>query len=112
MPASVLVARVSLRRACPACGSAQCADPADCLYFLTSRPWGDCIKCDGSGWAGEDRPFEVFCPFCLGSGLDEYVPGTVEPDEISEGARERHAAYVAHLTALVAQSPAPLAVAA
>lgn len=112
MPSSPLRVHVSRQRACPACGSTRCADPAQCLYFLTSRPWGDCVKCGGSGFAGEDSPLEIFCGYCLGSGLDEYMPGTITPDQISEGAKRRHAAFVAHLTALVSQSPAPVAVAA
>ncbi|MER6713270.1 hypothetical protein ABZZ16_07860 [Streptomyces sp. NPDC006386] len=112
MPASPLVVRVSLQRACPACMDVRCADPAECLYFLTSRPWADCIKCDGSGFASESEPLAVFCGYCDGSGLNEFTPGEITPDQISEGAKERHAAYVAQLTAHVAQSPAPLAVAA
>jgi hypothetical protein len=112
MPASALVARVSLQRACPACLEIRCSEPAECLYFLTSRPWGDCVKCDGSGFAGEDSPLEIFCGFCDGSGLNEYSAGQITPDEISDRAKERHAAYIARLTDIVSQSPAPLAVAA
>ncbi|MFF3876472.1 hypothetical protein [Streptomyces sp. NPDC001978] len=112
MPSSPLRVHVSLRRACPACGDARCLDPAQCLYFLTSRPWGDCVKCEGSGFASEDSPLEIFCGYCLGSGLDEYMPGTITADQISKGAKKRHAAFVVHLTALVSQSPAPVAVAA
>lgn len=113
MPASPLTVQISLQRGCPACMGVRCADPAECLYFLTSRPWADCIMCDGSGWAGEDcDPLEIFCGFCDGSGLNEFGPGTITDDEISEGAKERLAAYVSRLTALVSQDPAPLGVAA
>ncbi|CAL9500780.1 hypothetical protein SUDANB105_03412 [Streptomyces sp. enrichment culture] len=112
MPASPLTVQISLQRACPACLGVRCADPAECLYFLTSRPWGDCIKCDGTGWAGEDSLLEIFCGYCDGSGLNEYTPGTITPDEISDRAKERLAAYIARLNEIVSQSPAPLAVAA
>ncbi|WP_432018825.1 hypothetical protein [Streptomyces sp. 1222.5] len=112
MPSSPLRVHVSLQRACPACLDVRCADPAECLYFLTSRPWGDCVKCDGSGWAGEDSPLEIFCGYCDGSGLNEYTPGAITPDDISDRAKERHAAYVARLVDLLAASSAPLAVAA
>ncbi|QIP72881.1 hypothetical protein [Streptomyces sp. VN1] len=111
MPSSVLISRVTLHRGCPACSGVRCADPADCLYFLTSRPWADCVKCDGSGWASEISASEVFCVYCDGSGLNEYTPGEITPEEISDRAKERHAAYVARLTSLVAAS-ARLAVAA
>jgi len=112
MPASPLTVQISLQRACPACMGVRCVDPAECLYFLTSRPWADCFKCDGSGWAGECDPLAIFCGFCDGSGLNEFAPGQITDDEISDGAKERLAAYVARLTALVSQAPAPLAVAA
>ncbi|MFJ9726143.1 hypothetical protein ACIRP3_25640 [Streptomyces sp. NPDC101209] len=112
MPSSSLTVRIAHQRACPACGDARCSDPAECLYLLTSRPWGDCFKCGGSGYAGEDSPLEIFCRYCLGSGLDEYAPGAITPDQISEGAKTRHAAFVAYLAALVSQRSAPLAVAA
>ncbi|MER5909328.1 hypothetical protein ABT124_02205 [Streptomyces sp. NPDC001982] len=88
----------------------RCADPAECLYFLTSRPWADCTICEGSGYAGEYSVLDVFCPICGGSGLNEYGPGEITPDEISDRAKKQHAAHVARLTALV--PPARLAVAA
>ncbi|WP_159039690.1 hypothetical protein [Streptomyces sp. TP-A0356] len=110
MPASPLTVQISLQRGCPACMGVRCADPAECLYFLTSRPWADCVKCDGSGFAGESEPLAVFCGYCDGSGLNEYTPGGITPDQISDRAKERHAEYVARLTALV--STAPVAVAA
>ncbi|MGC0383257.1 hypothetical protein [Streptomyces sp. SAI-129] len=110
MPASLLVSRVTLHRGCPACMGVRCTDPADCLYFLTSRPWADCIKCDGSGWASEVSASEVFCGYCDGSGLNEYNPGEIALEEISDRAKERLAGHVARLTALV--TPAPLKVVA
>lgn len=42
MPASVLNVRLAARRACPVCTESVCVKPAECLYFLTSRPWADC----------------------------------------------------------------------
>lgn len=102
MPASLLRVRVMVQRGCPACMAVRCADPAECLYFLTSRPWADCVKCDGSGWASEDMPGQVFCGYCDGSGLNEYTPGSITPEEISDRAKERHAAYVAALRARIA----------
>ncbi|TRV82104.1 hypothetical protein FKN01_02220 [Streptomyces sp. 130] len=108
-----MTVQISLQRGCPACEGFPCADPAECLYFLTSRPWADCVKCEGSGWAGEEcGSLQVFCSFCNGSGLNEFTPGEITDDEISKGAKERHAAYVAKLSAMVNQSPARLAVAA
>ena len=113
MPSSPRTVHVSTQRACPACGATRCSDPAQCLYFLTSRPWADCIKCAGSGWAGDDcDPLQIFCGCCDGSGLNEFGVGQVSPDEISDGAKERLAAYVARLAVLVAASPAPVALAA
>ncbi|GGT62499.1 hypothetical protein ACWDMR_19450 [Streptomyces althioticus] len=112
MPASALVARVSLQRPCPACLEVRCTDPAECLYFLTSRPWADCIKCDGTGWGPENSSSGLFCVYCDGSGLNEYAPGSITPDEISDRAKERHAAYVARLTVIVGECPAPVVVAA
>ncbi|MFB7245478.1 hypothetical protein ACFCYX_23830 [Streptomyces populi] len=107
MPSTPLRVHVSRQRACPACGDVKCANPAQCLYFLTSRPWGDCLKCGGSGWASEDSdPLEIFCRHCLGSGLDEYRPGDISPDQISDAAKMRHAAHIARLTTLVTRFPA------
>ncbi|MFD9000706.1 hypothetical protein ACFV0T_06945 [Streptomyces sp. NPDC059582] len=48
----------------------------------------------------------IFCRYCLGSGLDEYGPGAITPDQISDVAKMRHASHVARLTALVTQFPA------
>ncbi|MBY8867558.1 hypothetical protein [Streptomyces sennicomposti] len=110
MPASPLRVRVSLQRACPACGVTDCADPAECLNFLVSRPWADCDRCAGSGWAGDSDPTGIFCGSCAGSGLTEHTSASVRLTSISESARERHAAYVARLARLV--PPAALAVAA
>ncbi|MFI8190426.1 hypothetical protein ACIF8T_16715 [Streptomyces sp. NPDC085946] len=91
----------------------RCVDPAECLYFLTSRPWGDCINCDGTGWAGEETPLGIFCDYCVGSGLNEYAPGAIVPEQISDRAKERHAVYVARLIELVSsESSAPAVVAA
>lgn len=112
MPASPLHVCVSLQRACPACGSTGCADPAECLHFLASRPWADCDRCGGSGWAGDTDPTGIFCRYCAGSGLTEHSTRSAALTEISQTAKERHAAYVAHLAALVSSSPAALAVAA
>ncbi|MGW4343792.1 hypothetical protein ACWEL8_01640 [Streptomyces sp. NPDC004690] len=110
MPASPLRVRVSLQRACPACGVTDCADPAECLHFLVSRPWGDCDRCAGSGWAGDSDPTGVFCGYCAGSGLTEYTPASVHLAQSSESARQRHAAYVAALRERVASlAPASLA---
>ncbi|MFJ5267607.1 hypothetical protein [Streptomyces sp. NPDC088358] len=106
MPASPLTVQIPLQRGCPACMGSRCTDPAECLFFLTSRPWADCNKCEGSGWAGDDcDPLEIFCGYCDGSGLNEYAPGQITEDEISDGAKQRLAAHVARLTALV---PAPV----
>ncbi|MFI6662733.1 hypothetical protein ACIBL8_45395 [Streptomyces sp. NPDC050523] len=52
----------------------------------------------------------IFCDSCAGSGLMEHSDASIDLDEISEGAKERHAALVACLTVLV--GPARLAVAA
>ncbi|WP_432160810.1 hypothetical protein [Streptomyces sp. NRRL F-5630] len=54
---------------------------------------------------------DVFCPVCTGSGLIEYVPGEVTPDEITEDAKDRYAAVVARLVALLPQHQPSLAVA-
>jgi hypothetical protein len=114
MPASDVVYRRSvLGGACPACLEGRCADPAECLYFLTSHPWADCSACEGSGWAGEDADRAlVFCEYCGGSGLNEHTVRSVALIEVSEGARQRHAAHVARLTARVPVSPALVTVAA
>lgn len=106
MPASPLVVTVTRLRACPACMDARCADPAECLYLLTSRPWADCVQCDGSGWAGDDvDPMQIFCGYCEGSGLNEYGVGQITPDQISDRAKERLAAYVAALRARIVSAP-------
>ncbi|MEU5981658.1 hypothetical protein [Streptomyces sp. NPDC047434] len=114
MPASAVVYRRSVSgRACPACLEGRCSDPAECLYFLTSRPWADCSGCEGSGWAGEDAdPALLFCEFCGGSGLNEHTTRSVALIEVSEGAKQRHASHVARLTACVSHSAASAAVAA
>ncbi|MFF2203772.1 hypothetical protein [Streptomyces sp. NPDC058145] len=109
MPSSPIRVHLSLQRACPACLEVRCADPAECLYFLTSRPWGDCTACDGTGWAGEEAPLEIFCGWCDGSGLNEYSPGGITSAQISDRAKKRHAEYVAHLTALVSTTPVAVA---
>ncbi|MEU6852770.1 hypothetical protein ABZ901_22935 [Actinacidiphila alni] len=62
-------------RGCPSCGDTFCDDPSDCLFLLTSRPWGDCDRCDGTGWGGEDS-LSIFCETCVGSGAEERDPGT------------------------------------
>ncbi len=111
MPASARTAHVSLDRGCPACGHRRCPDPAECLNVLTSSLWGDCNICAGSGFAGDYSPLDVFCPVCTGSGLIEYVPGEVTPDEITEDAKDRYAAVVARLVALLPQHQPSLAVA-
>ncbi|WP_316775119.1 hypothetical protein [Streptomyces sasae] len=71
MPASVQTARISLQRACPACGHSRCADPVECLLSLTSCLWGDCDDCAGSGFAGDLDPLAIFCRVCSGSGRVE-----------------------------------------
>ncbi|MER6222518.1 hypothetical protein ABT189_18485 [Streptomyces sp900105755] len=116
MPASALTVSISLNRGCPACGNGRCVDPAECLFFLTSRPWGDCTWCAGSGWACESaplyNPLAVFCEGCNGSGLSEHTADSIDLGEITDNAKARHAAYVARLVELVAASSTPLAVAA
>ncbi|MFI5976707.1 hypothetical protein [Streptomyces sp. NPDC051452] len=104
MPSSPVRVHVSLRRTCPACGDAQCADPAECLYFLTSRPWADCGICAGSGFAGDYSPLDVYCPICGGSGLAEYASGGITSEETSDNAKGRHAAQIARLSALVSRT--------
>ncbi|MFJ9709702.1 hypothetical protein [Streptomyces sp. NPDC101234] len=71
MPSPALTARISLQRACPACGHSRCADPAECLDSLTSHTWGNCDDCAGSGFAGELDPLAIFCRVCSGSGRVE-----------------------------------------
>ncbi|MGW6255694.1 hypothetical protein [Streptomyces sp. NPDC055085] len=44
---------------------------------------------------------EIFCGYCDGSGLNEFVVGGIPDDEITAGARKRLAAHVARLIALV-----------
>ncbi|MCQ8830270.1 hypothetical protein [Streptomyces malaysiensis] len=119
MPASALTVCVSLQRGCPVCTETQCADPAECLYFLTSRPWADCNTCAGSGWGSEATPvhdpMSIFCLDCSGSGLMEHNPRSIFPDEISDNARTRLTGYVDHLMVRLADTtpaPAPLVVAA
>ncbi|MFG2850230.1 hypothetical protein ACGFZ9_06100 [Streptomyces mirabilis] len=98
------------RRGCPACGDSYCFNPAECLGFLTDRPWADCVECDGSGWAGDDS-FAIFCENCAGSGLSEHTADTAQ-DEISDNAKTRLAVYVGALRTRVASAPARLAVTA
>ncbi|MFH7599931.1 hypothetical protein WDV06_33260 [Streptomyces racemochromogenes] len=113
MPVSAVVYRRSVSGgACPACLEGLCADPAECLYFLTSRPWADCSACEGSGWAAEDADPLVFCECCGGSGLNEHTVRSVASIDVSEGAKQRHAAHVARLTARLPVSPVPVTVAA
>jgi len=95
---SPLLRRVIAGRCCPACGERKCTDPADCLWFLTSRPWGACLDCAGTGWADESDPLNIFCPSCEGTGLVEYFPGAeLAPDQITDASTARHAAHVARL---------------
>jgi len=84
-------------RSCPACGEARCADPAECLRFLTVRPWGDCDWCAGTGWAGDESP-AIFCEGCGGSGLEEYGPGTSPC--LSANVAARLAAHIDRLRAM------------
>ncbi|MFE6702851.1 hypothetical protein [Streptomyces sp. NPDC057718] len=107
MTASAVVVRRSvLGRACPACEETRCVDPAECLYFLTSRPWADCSECAGSGWAGEDDHLSVFCWACNGSGLVEHTARSIVHATVSPRARVRHQAHVERLTAEVSESVA------
>jgi hypothetical protein len=109
MPSSSLALHVMAQRRCLACGDVMCADPAACLYIMTSRPWGDCDWCDGSGWASVSasiaNPTAIFCAGCYGWGLEEYAPGTLAPEEISDNARKRLTRYVDHLTVRLADLP-------
>lgn len=111
MPAPVLVAPVvaipgvrlepfrlvSSGRGCPACGDSVCFDPADCLHQLTSRSWGDCDWCEGSGWADEGAG-SLWCDGCDGSGL-EYGPGVCLT--VNANAAARLASRIDALRALV-----------
>ncbi len=106
MPVSPAFVRSAPGRGCPVCTERRCADPAECLWFLTSRPWADCDRCVGTGWAGEDDVLSVFCRGCDGSGLVE--SGT---DEITDNAKALCAAYCDALRARLATTPR-LAVAA
>lgn len=93
-------------RGCPACEETRCAEPADCLWFLTSRPWGACPDCAGTGWAGEEDPCNLFCPWCAGSGLVEYAPDAeLGPDEVTDASVARHAAYIERLTKEAQERP-------
>lgn len=89
-------------RGCPVCTESRCVDPAECLWFLLSRPWGDCDACFGSGWASEDDPLSLFCRCCFGSGLDEHTPESVQHQVLSAKAEARYASYVAALRDRVA----------
>ncbi|MER6638399.1 MULTISPECIES: hypothetical protein [Streptomyces] len=102
---AVVVRRSALGRACPACLESRCAEPGECLYFLTSRPWADCSECAGSGWAGEDDCLSIFCWVCEGSGLNEFDPGQITASEISDRAKDRHSAHIGRLSALVGAAP-------
>lgn len=86
-------------RGCPSCGDAFCLEPAECLYLLTSRPWGDCDRCDGTGWGG-DESLSIFCETCTGSGADERDPGT--HPRLNERAAARLAARIDDLRARLA----------
>jgi hypothetical protein len=113
MPVSPAFVRSVPGRCCPVCTERHCADPAECLWFLTSRPWADCSICDGLGCLGDGSdPALTFCEYCMGSGLNEYTVASVARIKVSEGAKQRHAAHIARLTALVLPSPAPERVAA
>ncbi|QPP07032.1 hypothetical protein G4Z16_12230 [Streptomyces bathyalis] len=105
MPATSAPVVMHAQRGCPACGESRCADPAECLYFLTSRPWGDCERCEGSGWADEltAMAFGIFCVFCSGSGLTEHSYASAL-GEISENARVRLEGYTDHLRVRLADS--------
>ncbi|WP_251051825.1 MULTISPECIES: hypothetical protein [unclassified Streptomyces] len=110
MTASAVVVRRSvLGRACPACAELRCADPAECLHFLTAHPWADCSECAGSGWAGEDDCLSVFCWACNGSGLVEHSARSIVQATVSPRARVRHQAHVERLTALVSGSSVAVA---
>ncbi|MFJ7415059.1 hypothetical protein ACIQWZ_30305 [Streptomyces sp. NPDC098077] len=107
MTASAVVVRRSvLGRACPACAETRCADPAECLYFLTSRPWADCSECAGSGWAGEDDCLSMFCWACNGSGLVEHTARSIVHATVSARPHARLIAHIERLTAKVSDSVA------
>lgn len=93
-------------RACPACLETHCTDPAECLYFLISRPWADCTECDGSGWAEEDDYLALFCRICEGSGLNEYGPDEISHAQIGPRTRARIRAHTNRLTAEVSDGAA------
>lgn len=103
---AVVVRRSVLGRACPVCEETRCVDPAECLYFLTSRPWADCSECAGSGWAGEDDHLSVFCWVCNGSGLEEHTARSVVHATVSARARARLIAHIERLTTEVSDSVA------
>jgi hypothetical protein len=87
-------------RGCPSCGDTFCADPADCLRLLTSRPWADCDRCAGTGWADDDS-LSIFCETCTGSGLEEHTPESLPAHGANARSATRLAARVAYLRALV-----------
>ncbi|MEV0441069.1 hypothetical protein AB0I46_19250 [Streptomyces spectabilis] len=76
-----------------------CPDPVQCLEWLTSRPWGKCTICEGSGWASESGAYSsLFCDWCHGSGLAEYDGvGAFRPEDTTPELVARHTAYVAAL---------------
>lgn len=101
-----VVRRVIAGRCCPACGKGICGEPDDCLWFLTSRPWGACLDCAGTGWAGEEDPLNIFCPGCGGSGLIEYAPDDeLGPDQVTDASVARHVAYVERLRKTIQEQP-------
>lgn len=105
MTASAVVVRRSvLGRACPACAESRCTDPAECLYFLTSRPWADCSECAGTGWACEDDHLSVFCWACNGAGLVEHTTDSVVHATVSARTRARLLAHIERLAAEVSDS--------
>ncbi|MFF8710269.1 hypothetical protein ACF07T_02340 [Streptomyces sp. NPDC015184] len=102
MPASAVVLRRSVSgRACPVCAESRCADPAECLGYLTSRPWADCSECAGSGWAGEDDCLSLFCRACGGSGMEEHTARSVVHATVNARTRARLHAYTERLTVKV-----------
>jgi hypothetical protein len=109
MPASPVTVCARRGRGCPACGETRCADPVQCLHFLTSSKWGKCTECAGSGWA-TDSAASLFCEWCAGSGLIEYGDeGFVPTEDTTPRLTERLAARIEDLRAQVA---APLVVVA
>ncbi|GGY53806.1 hypothetical protein GCM10010363_38700 [Streptomyces omiyaensis] len=112
MPAAVVYRRSLSGPNCPACMEDRCPDPAECLHFLTSNPWADCSVCEGSGWADEEaNPGMIFCEYCAGSGLNEHTVRSIALIEVSEKAKQRHAAHVARLIECVSQATASVGVA-